>query len=105
MAEGRRGGVEEWLSPRARRELLEFHAEGNARIATFFSRSQGMPFFSEALPEGDAEWKEYGGLTAECEKNIREKVWKTALHRRAVEKSGHGKVAGFLRRFIFTNTT
>jgi len=51
-----------WLSPQARRELLSRHAEGNQDIA---HRFLGETLFKEALPEENAGWREYSGLSAE----------------------------------------
>jgi hypothetical protein len=59
-------GVSAWLSPAARRSMLEAHAEGNTEIARRFLAESARPlFFTEPFPGGSEDWKEYPGLSPE----------------------------------------
>jgi hypothetical protein len=53
-----------WLSPAQRRQLLLDHTEGNAEIARYYLHRAETPLFSEALPDDDASWQPYPGLSA-----------------------------------------
>jgi hypothetical protein len=57
-------GAAAWLSPAARRALLERHAEGNAAIARDFLGRPGL-LFLEPPPADDGEWAPYPGLSPE----------------------------------------
>jgi hypothetical protein len=57
-------GIAAWLSPDARRALLQVHAPGNAQIAHQYFSNAG-PLFAEPLPENDGTWREYPGFSAE----------------------------------------
>jgi hypothetical protein len=82
-------GIAAWLSPRERRDLLERHAAGNARIARELTQCHVL--FREPLPE-DAEWQPYGGLSpARC----RAILWAVCL--RSAQRSlrrwlGYGRI-------------
>lgn len=57
-----RDGVSSWLSPAQRRALLDSHAAGNAALAQ--CAGHPPPFFREPLPDGNAPWNPYPGLSA-----------------------------------------
>ena len=59
-SEGR--GIEQWMSPGERCRLLAAHADENQEIADRFGLGR---LFSEPLPESDALWSPYPGLSAE----------------------------------------
>ena len=54
-----------WLSPAQRRRLLLDHTEDNTRIAQHYLPMTKTPLFSEALPQDDASWQPYPGLSAQ----------------------------------------
>jgi len=56
-------GASAWLSPRARREVLEAHQEGNAAIARDFLRRMDGRLFIEPWPEDSQSWQPYPGLS------------------------------------------
>jgi hypothetical protein len=58
-------GVSAWLSPAARRSMLEAHAEGNTEIARRFLDGAAKTLFTEPFPEGSEDWEEYPGLSPE----------------------------------------
>lgn len=83
-------GIESWLSPRSRRELLERHAAGNADIAAHFLAQPGAPLFAEPPPEDRGDWQAYGGLSAERAVAIGRSVAATASRWRALRERLRG---------------
>ena len=75
-------GIAAWMSPAGRRRLLEAHAEGNAEIARRFLGSAPPGLFAEPLPEDDATWSPYAGLSGERNLSIALRVHEVAERRR-----------------------
>jgi len=81
-------GVSAWLSPAARRTLLESHAQDNAKIAKrYLGRPAGQSLFTEPVPELNADWHEYPGLSAERANAIELTVRKIASSRKVNKRS------------------
>jgi hypothetical protein len=67
-------GVGAWLSPESRRSMLEVHAEGNTNIANRYLTGSAPTLFMEPVPEVNAEWREYSGLSPERATEIALKI-------------------------------
>ncbi len=59
----RTAGISAWLSPKARRSMLETHAAANAEIARRFLPESAKGLFLEPVPKGNEKWQEYPGLS------------------------------------------
>jgi hypothetical protein len=59
----RTAGISAWLSPRARRSMLQTHAAGNAEIAGRFLPGGAKTLFMEPAPKANEKWQEYPGLS------------------------------------------
>jgi hypothetical protein len=56
-------GISAWLSPKARRSILQTHAAGNAEIAGRFLLGSAQTLFMEPVPKANEKWQEYPGLS------------------------------------------
>jgi hypothetical protein len=59
----RTAGISAWLSPRARRSMLQTHAAGDAEIADRFLPGAAKTLFTEPAPKANEKWQEYPGLS------------------------------------------
>jgi len=75
-----------WLSPKARRELLKFHEEGNADIAKRFQGGRNAILFRETFPEVCEDWRGRPGLSPERSIDIAHRVQERADRRRSLKK-------------------
>jgi hypothetical protein len=94
-------GIAEWLSPIARRALLQLHAPDNAQIAERFMGRPGGSLFAEPAPEANEEWQDYPGLSAERAIAIAQDIHKIASRRLSlsrIEKRGRWRLNLF--RFL-----
>jgi hypothetical protein len=76
-------GIGAWLSPGARRSMLEMHGEGNAEIARRFLPGSAKTLFTEPVPEGNEEWHEYPGLSPDRAIEIALRIHEIAIRKAA----------------------
>src|SRR5262249_21833400 len=78
----RRGGVESWLSPAARRELLSMVSEGTSAMARGFPRREDGRLFQEPPPDEAEPWSPSPGLDPETATAISLLIHENILARR-----------------------
>jgi hypothetical protein len=84
LRSGDPAGIADWLSPRARRDLLASYSEGNAAIASEFLGRQDGRLFAEPPPHDDEGWNPYAGLTPEKATAISLAVHEIAVGRTSI---------------------